>query len=247
IGLVEQGGLQKQIPRGLMVAFERRFGAEGGQAVGLIDLRPDRRRWRWERGAGDVRREWQCTLERQVLRRERRRGPIHDKQPLPHGETVMVIDPDTPSSVVAVIVTVGLFVDTACSVITVVAGLATNGPEPPLIWIVDPSDDVQVTSRWAETSVPNVSRSVAFAVVLVADDTLRAFVPAFTVTVPTWPITVMLEEPDAGLFALVAVMVTGPAAVPVAVTRPLPSTVATLDPPLDHVTPSPAGVVVAPS
>jgi hypothetical protein len=54
-----------------------------------------------------------------------------------------------PSSVVAVIVTEALFVDTACSVITVVAGLATTGPGLPLIWTVVPSDDVQVTSRCA--------------------------------------------------------------------------------------------------
>lgn len=152
-----------------------------------------------------------------------------------------------PSSVVAVIVTEPVFVDMACKVITVDAGLATTGPELPLIWIVDPSDDVQVTSRCDETSPPNVSSSVAFAVVLMAVDTLRAVVPALTVTVPTWPITVIVDDPEAELLVLVAVIVTGPAADPVAVTRPLPSTLAIPDPPFDHVTPIPAGVVVAPS
>jgi hypothetical protein len=148
---------------------------------------------------------------------------------------------------VAVIVTDALFVDTACRVITVVAGLATIGPELPLIVTVDPSDDVHVTSRCDETSVPNVSSNCADAVVLFVPDRLRVVVPAFTLTVCTWPITVMADEPDAGLFVLVAVIVTGPAAVPAAVTSPFPSTLAMAEPPFDHVTATPAGVVVAPN
>src|SRR5579862_2825407 len=53
-----------------------------------------------------------------------------------------------------------------------------------------------------------------------------------------------MAEPKTS-FALVAVMVAAPAAEPLALTCPFWSTVATAEPPFDHTTGMPAGVVVA--
>ena len=113
-----------------------------------------------------------------------------------------------------------------------------------LIVMVCGSDDVHVTSRCADTSVPNVSISVAVAVVLLAATRLRIVRPGCGVTVCTCPRTLMDAEPDAELLVLVAVIVADPAAEPVAFTFPFPSTFTKADPPFDHVTGIPAGVVV---
>ena len=140
-----------------------------------------------------------------------------------YGNTVIVTEPEAPSSVVATTVTLGDFVDTAVKVTAVVAGLAT-AREPLLIVMVLGSDEVHVTLRCDETSAPNVSCKVAVAVVEFVPNTLSAVAPGRGVTVCTWPITVIVANPLALLFVLVAVIVADPAAVPVAVTRPLAST-----------------------
>jgi hypothetical protein len=141
-----------------------------------------------------------------------------------YGSTVIVTEPEAPSSVVATTVTLGDFVDTAVKVTAVVAGLATTGCVLLLIVMVFGSDEVHVTLRCDETSAPNVSCKVAVAVVEFVPSTLSTVAPGRSVTVWTWPITVIVADPLALLFVLIAVIVAEPAAVPVAVTRPLAST-----------------------
>ena len=131
----------------------------------------------------------------------------------------MVTEPATPSSVVAVTVTLRLCTETAVSVTVAVAGFATTGLVRLLMVIVCGSDEVHVTSRCDETSVPNVSMIVAVAMVLFAPaKVVRIDVPGFGVTVLACPMTVINDDPDALLFVLVAVIVAVPAAEPVALT-----------------------------
>jgi hypothetical protein len=153
--------------------------------------------------------------------------------------------PVVPSLDVAVIVTERLVGDIAVNVMGVVA---RTGPAL-LTVIVLGSEDDHVTIRWPETSVLNESMSCAVAVVVdgkIVPLELSVVEPALTLTVWMWPRTTTVALPatfpGGGLVALIP---TVPAVVPVGVTTPVWSTVATGVLLLAHVTGTPGGAVVA--